>query len=345
MRHSSRWTSGDTTWSCVVSTTALGRAIPPSHSLESNAIASVAAWRIARVSCFATWSMTHRPWPPSADRGASTAIIAARGAGEQADCRAASRGCEVVGGRAQDQPAHHFGMAAREQLSHQSAERVTDHDHATELEKLDDGRQVVRALGAVELACGNAVAVPSQVGGDDAEMGGELRHGQRPVEVRAREQAVHQKYGGRSCWPNCLAQEDRAAAMQVEPPTGRHLRREMQFREVEAFEARALDVLPATSGWSTVPEHLAPPSGPVGLGEGERRNRPLPLRSESGTQRVGARTRDWSSAMRGQVLAPRNQRFHRDFARTPNAGISRWSLAPRAPSGGRRDAGRHRSGG
>src|SRR5260370_37885119 len=78
----------------------------------------------------------------------------------------------------------------------------------------------------------------------------------------------------------------------------------MQFREVEEFEARALAGLPATSGWSAIPEHLAPPSGPVGLGEGERRNRPLPLRSESGTQRVRARGRDWSSATAGQALAP-----------------------------------------
>src|SRR5260370_17149030 len=106
----------------------------------------------------------------------------------------------------------------------------------------------------------------------------------------------------------------------------------MQFREVEEFEARALAGLPATSGWSAIPEHLAPPSGPVGLGEGERRNRPLPLRSESGMQRVGARTRDWSSAMHGPVLAPRT-------------GISLWSLAPRAPSAVRPAAGRHSTGG
>src|SRR5260370_9187284 len=75
----------------------------------------------------------------------------------------------------------------------------------------------------------------------------------------------------------------------------------MQFREVEEFEARALAGLPATSGWSAIPEHLAPPSGPVGLGEGERRNRPLPLRSESGLQRVGARTPDWPSPTAGLV--------------------------------------------
>src|SRR5712692_4209429 len=94
---------------------------------------------------------------------------------QKPNCRASSSRREVVRGRAQNQAKHQVGMAAREELGHQSAQRVTDHDHAAEVEKLDDGGQVVSTLRAVEPAGGDAVAVPSQVGGDDAKMGGELR--------------------------------------------------------------------------------------------------------------------------------------------------------------------------
>src|SRR5712691_2654872 len=129
--------SGEITWSLEVSTTALGAAISPSQPLESNAIASVAACRIARVSCLAIWSRTHRPCSPSVDRGANTAIIAALRRGSGAICAARVSRRIALPPAVEEKlwavahktrPRIISGVTPREKLRDQPAQRIADHD-------------------------------------------------------------------------------------------------------------------------------------------------------------------------------------------------------------------------
>jgi hypothetical protein len=81
--------------------------------------------------------------------------------------------------------------------------------------------------------------VAAKVGRDYSVSRGELRHGERPVQVGAGEEAMHEQNHGRAAWPRRLTDEGLAAARQADESTRRHLVGELQLVQVEPLQTGA----------------------------------------------------------------------------------------------------------
>ena len=190
MRHArSRWRSGGMTWSFVVTTTAVGTLIFASHGRELCRPRDATACPMANGLVLFHCASAH--WPVSVGRdrerssGPAGGLAGDAQPGEEVDRSHAELhalmerhlcGCatEVACRRGQHEAADAVRMLSPGALRDDPAHRVAGDDRLLQVERRDDGGNVVGAVGDREPVRHDAAPVPALVEHDDAVVLAEL---------------------------------------------------------------------------------------------------------------------------------------------------------------------------